>query len=533
MASKFNRRSGVLCFLPLVLLVLLANNYNWTQLGANKRHAKNAWSLADDHFKDSVALAYHRHNKSTPKQVVSADEDTDDGGALVRDREHISDVMMAAKEAQSSVEENTKENHTDLVDERVRVPPYIEGDVITSVTRDDVANHIERYVMTQGSFGRDIMPLHDRVLDILRDTYANADVITHSTATANVSAHRGRIKVHVLASFHGGSTFTGDLFAAHGDVYYLFEPLSLLDLASRWFTARNNQHIVSYYMSKLFNCSFHELLLRSYREPNIASKSVRARAFFHRVFEKKPPPSALALVTKHSFANTTRQQRTSLQILYQRYEPYCRQRFKYSVIKTIRIESLLGALPLLLRGVKTIHLVRDPRGLLASRLKVGKQKAMASVEKLCDQHAKNVEFLEQLSRIPFMRHVLNENYRLVRYEEISYDTMKLSRQLYDFSGIPLTDSALERIIRLASNDTTFSIHRETQSYHVASAKSKAIATKWRYRLTTEQIRHVEQVCAPAMRQLGYVILSDDEQYTNDTIDLIVPHIQSSFIPIFN
>ena len=158
---------------------------------------------------------------------------------------------------------------------------------------------------------------------------------------------------------------------------------------------------------------------------------------------------------------------------------------------------------------------------------------MASVEKLCDQHAKNVEFLEQLSRIPFMRHVLNENYRLVRYEEISYDTMKLSRQLYDFSGIPLTDSALERIIRLASNDTTFSIHRETQSYHVASAKSKAIATKWRYLLTTEQIRHVEQVCAPVMRQLGYVILSDDEQYTNDTIDLIVPHIQSSFIPIFN
>ena len=203
-------------------------------------------------------------------------------------------------------------------------------------------------------------------------------------------------------------------------------------------------------------------------------------------------------------------------------------------------------MPLLLRDVKTIHLVRDPRGLYASRLQYGTPKsAFNSVEELCRNHAKNLAFLKQLSALPFMRDVIRDNYRLVRYEVISYDTVTMSRKLYDFSGIPLTDDALEKIIRLASNDSTFSISEHKLSAassangggdrnhdnQVASDKSKAIATKWRHRITTAEIRRVEQACAPVMRQLGYVTLDDDDQYANDDIDLIAP-ITSTLIPTF-
>ena len=76
-------------------------------------------------------------------------------------------------------------------------------------------------------------------------------------------------------------------------------------------------------------------------------------------------------------------------------------------------------------GVKIIHLVRDPRGVMSSRLKMDPRlwrDLSVEAKPYCDEGLKDMEYLETFGNIAhknYYKHHILDNYHLVRYEDLA------------------------------------------------------------------------------------------------------------------
>ena len=133
-------------------------------------------------------------------------------------------------------------------------------------------------------------------------------------------------------------------------------------------------------------------------------------------------------------------------------------KFNFTVIKTNRFDSILAALPTIIRGFNTIHLLRDPCGMFASMFGyLDKENttintfkfAITHIAMECSKNERNFRFHEEVSKIPEISAFFNAHFRLVRYEDISYNTLSISRAMFDFAKLHMTMPLLKGIIRLA------------------------------------------------------------------------------------
>jgi hypothetical protein len=116
--------------------------------------------------------------------------------------------------------------------------------------------------------------------------------------------------------------------------------------------------------------------------------------------------------------------------------------FPIHLIKTVRLRvkelsELLESDPLLYKKLKIIHLVRDPRGIMASRsgLSWGKvNSACNNVSRLCTELKEDLELIEGLlSRFP------NQHY-LMKFEDLSVHVEVETNKLFRFLKMPVTVS---------------------------------------------------------------------------------------------
>ncbi|XP_046546566.1 carbohydrate sulfotransferase 1-like, partial [Haliotis rubra] len=235
-----------------------------------------------------------------------------------------------------------------------------------------------------------------------------------ATATATAT------KVVLLAYMRSGSSLTGDVVQQSPDVFYMFEPLySMQKQLSHYFDINN----------KRFNSKKrkrHQHILESLLTCNLTSLDYVTLTQHH---------------LKNSFStndyyNCTRNVE-SISGLHECLEPVLSNCAKSRVVfaKVIRTNMvdmyhLLSKYP----QFKVIHLLRDPRGLLASQDNVGHlpDGITASAEATCNQIYSDVQkSIRYKKRFP--GRVLS-----VRYEDIALHPLHMSKQVYDFLGIDLT-----------------------------------------------------------------------------------------------
>ncbi|XP_067687183.1 carbohydrate sulfotransferase 3-like [Haliotis asinina] len=287
-------------------------------------------------------------------------------------------------------------------------------------------------------------------------------------------------KVVLLAYMRSGSSLTGDVVQQSPDVFYMFEPLFSMEKQLSHYFDINNKRFNSKKVER------HQHILESLLTCNLSSLDYMTLTQHHLVNS----------LSTTDYFNCTRNVK-SISDLHECLGPVrstcATSRVVFAkVIRTnmIAMYHLLSTYP----EFKVIHLLRDPRGLLASQNKVGHlpDGITASAEATCGKMYSDVErSIGYKKRFP--GRVLT-----VRYEDIALDPLHIYKQVYDFLGIDLTKNIQNYILDMTSNSVT------NCGARCIRKNSSFTVFKWRRYLSYFTMSKIDRSCSKLYRKVGYL-----------------------------
>ena len=183
------------------------------------------------------------------------------------------------------------------------------------------------------------------------------------------------------------------------------------------------------------------------------------------------------------------------------------------VAKTIRLYDImeLSQLPELgCPDFRVVHLLRDPRAVLVSRMKTFHE--LYDGNKVLGPHVDGPmenfsnEYVEQAARDLCGHHVSNMNhgaepwlqgrYTRVLYEDIALDPVGVARQLYQFIGQHFTADD-ERFVYESSHSD-----KEGGGYEV-SKNTSHVLNEWKDRILPRHLEVIEEACREVFLRVGY------------------------------
>ncbi|XP_048192140.1 carbohydrate sulfotransferase 7 [Perognathus longimembris pacificus] len=366
---------------------------------------------------------------------------------------------------------------------------------------------------------------------------------------------REKQHIYVHATWRTGSSFLGELFNQHPDVFYLYEPMWHLWQALYPGDAESLQGALRDMLRSLFRCDFS--VLRLYVPPGDPSTrasdaaNLTTTALFRWRTNKvicSPPlcPDAPRARNDVGLVEDTVCERSCPPVALRALEAECRK-YPVVVIKDVRLLDL-GVLVPLLRdpglNLKVVQLFRDPRAVHNSRLKSRQGLLRESIQVLRTRQrgdrfhrvllahgvgarpgsqsrplpsARSDFFLTGaleviceawLRDLLFARGApawLQRRYLRLRYEDLVRQPRAQLRRLLRFSGL----RALSALDAFALNMTRGTAYNADRPFHLSARDAREAVHAWRERLSQEQVRQVEAACAPAMHLLAYPLSGEE------------------------
>ncbi|AWP11403.1 putative carbohydrate sulfotransferase 7-like [Scophthalmus maximus] len=335
---------------------------------------------------------------------------------------------------------------------------------------------------------------------------------------------RSRVHIYLHATWRTGSSFLGELFNQHPDVFYLYEPMWHIWQALYPGDAGSLQGAVRDMMSALYRCDFSVLKLYAGTQ-NITTSFIFGWKM-NKVICSEPLCDAhkrheVGLVKEDQCAKCQRRDIREL-------ERECKK-YPVMVIKGVRVLDLSTLVPLMKDpaiNLQIVQLFRDPRAVHNSRLKskqalvkesiqVLRSKKQAdkykrllapsgrvnraesyvssAMELICDNWFSDMMLV--MNAPPWVR----RSYLRLRYEDLVLHPMEELQRLYRFSNL----SSFPALERFALNMTHGQGYSSDKPFLISSRDAKEAIYAWRERLNVEQINQVEAYCSEVMRQLGY------------------------------
>ncbi|KAL4233457.1 hypothetical protein ACF0H5_008138 [Mactra antiquata] len=177
------------------------------------------------------------------------------------------------------------------------------------------------------------------------------------------------------------------------------------------------------------------------------------------------------------------------------------------VLKFIRLRMrfILDLLPLY-PNMKIIHLVRDPRGILNSRIKVKAvdTEYLNTAKGLCDNTNNNLKYTKQILKS------YPNRLKILHYESLAEHPMEVAAEIAKFSEVNFTKS-MQNFIRLQTSSS-----RDACDYCTQRKNSSLTAYKWRNQLLAERANLVYNMCKKSNEVFGYLPFnSSKEQHDFD------------------
>ena len=332
---------------------------------------------------------------------------------------------------------------------------------------------------------------------------ASIDVCTNQTKLAATNTFREKDinKIIIYAKYRTGSTFTSEFFFKHQGIAYMFEPLRLLwdpnevgiqdaapilkDMLDCHFRAPSTQVIMDWWMDRTVFCQV------TGQFPNC----IHGRVY--------PIEAA---------------------------EQHC-QKSQHRVTKLIRISKLIELQEFFRQGVKVVHVVRDPRGIMSSRLKIHGhhhywgQIASRSME-YCHGGAEDIKYIQRQFVID--KALVQRLYYFVRYEDLAADPKGEMTRLYAFLNIKPDRRLREWVQSVArasgenlGTDTIKESKPKSQQYMFGTQRSnpKETSTAWRYSLNINDTQVVQHMCKEFMEMAGYLNVENESALRNSDVPL--------------
>ena len=322
-----------------------------------------------------------------------------------------------------------------------------------------------------------------------------------------------RLNVIILSQMSSGSSFSGNIFNLHPDVFYLYEPLHDLRRVvykDEWqpLDDQTNKAYTVHFSSllrDLFTCTFGEETTLPRIFPPFLRDPKRLAFMYWRLLRPELTNEVVreACTTKKLTVAKIMQTRLPGEIGIQELERFCSSDPNH-------FDCLI------------IHLVRDPRAVLSSLLK-RKFFIKDSRRQLFESKnltAEAIEIIKQNSQLICSQVVDNLNYvkevwpswfqgryKLVRYEDIITNALNTMEDMYSFVGIPKVDSISKWIVQ-----GKFLVNTTGTQF---SEKDASRIDHWRFEQDPWLISVFEEVCTPLMKLMGYISVYDSGQINNN------------------
>ncbi|XP_056381812.1 carbohydrate sulfotransferase 5-like isoform X3 [Hyla sarda] len=361
-------------------------------------------------------------------------------------------------------------------------------------------------------------------------------LVLYSRQSIHFSDTDGKEKVHllILSSWRSGSSFVGQIFSQHPDVFYMMEPAWHV-----WVTMfRNSAKVLHMAVRDLvrsaFLCDMSVFDAYMPKERNVSSLfqwpvsralcTVPACKFFPRD-EITNEMSCKTLCGKYPFHNI---------------EQACTT-YSHVVIKEVRFFDLKVLYPLLndpSLNLKILHLVRDPRAVAKSReqsrkaltrdngivlntngTKVDDGKFQV-IQEVCRSHMQIYETAAH--KAP---NFLKNRYMLVRYEDVVQDPLREISEMYKFAELKLTNKLEKWIYNITHGQSP---GNQKEAFSITSRNAANVSQAWRNVLPFEKVKKIQDVCKGAMNMLGYQLVNSNEEQKDLNMEVVLPRRQYQF-----
>jgi len=354
--------------------------------------------------------------------------------------------------------------------------------------------------------------------------------------------------VIVFTNHRSGSSFFGELFNQHEDVFYSFEPLigtsggaECKNIAQQVSIVKDMARCIVPDYTKIYqdiNITKREV----WKTRNLYICAAKKFCFIQNTKElcqlRHCPPSTLKDAQRYDCSRRCGQLNPNL------VQNDCRQK-KMVAIKLIRfcdITKLKFLVEQLKLDLKIIHLVRDPRGIANSRHNLKKNLDLQkSLKFTCEKQLHNIRSAHGTSnqsdggKSPDW---LKGRYKFVRYEDTALDPYRTAEDIYKFVGLKMTDHVLDWIRKntgVKENSTESNVKSMTEDRKIAfwikrqsrnpwghARVSSTIVQKWASNLPYVEVTNIQEVCRETMAACGYKMVTSTEMYLNKTTNYILP-----------
>lgn len=302
-------------------------------------------------------------------------------------------------------------------------------------------------------------------------------------------------RVIVVTYFRAGSTFIGDLLSATPATFYHFEPLHMFSKDARLdgSAATNASGLIGH----LLRCDFQRV------QHYVRWANERRFLFKRNHFLWALCGGQWQVCFKPEFVSKVCA-RAPAQVM------------KVTRLHMSQVRDWLLSNPDIAKSVKILHLVRDPRGILASRRVLdwcNVSKSCAHQDTLCSELRADLDTFEELQRT-----FPNSTYR-VRYEDVSLDPKKEAVRLFEALGLNYT-------VYVSNFLKTHTKARKADALDPYSTRrnSSTVAFQWRSKLEFEDIADIQRSCSDVLLRLGYKTIVNENELFDEVPIAPVPHL---------
>lgn len=306
--------------------------------------------------------------------------------------------------------------------------------------------------------------------------------------TSSILSNKVRKQIFVWTLTNSGSSFLGDIFQNHKDVFYLYEPYQKVEKEIGYLK-------LTLFLLDLLNCNVDE----------------SRRDLFDRLIN----------TGSHMYDDTTnrdcnKEKKCELVGEIARFEKTCKSR-SFIVTKEIlwRIDGGLERFTDLMKNrsqdIKIIHLLRDPRSMVLSSAKIGTiphpEKYPLPFRKYlidrCRQNLRDLEF--------GLQHLSHDQYTYIRYEDVLFNFDEEIDRVLSFTNLDLYEEYKQFLTMLKTGTYV------KKNFPINYKKDFEVQlNKWRSKISHEILNTVEDECRDYMEKAGYKKVNGNWSLLEDT-----------------
>ncbi|CAN8001599.1 unnamed protein product [Ixodes hexagonus] len=302
-------------------------------------------------------------------------------------------------------------------------------------------------------------------------------------------------RVIIVTYFRAGSTFVGDIFSSNPRTFYHFEPLHMFSKDARLDggAAVNASKLVGH----LLRCEFNRI--QHYIRWVSEAKFLFRRNHF--LWAMCGGQNAVCFKAEYVAKVCLR---APTQVM------------KVTRLHMSQVQDWIKANRDIAGSVKVVHLVRDPRGILASRRLLdwcNESKSCAHQDTLCSEIRADLDSFEDLKR-----ELPNGTYR-VRYEDVSVEPEKEVIALFKALGLKYTTSVANFL-----KTHTRARKADVLDPYSTRRNSSTVAFEWRQKLKYADIVEIQRSCADVLLRLGYNIIGSESALNGEPPIRSIPNL---------